>query len=857
VNTTFFKDEQSPLERAKMTFEDSPTLGMPGTFIVDDDEPPSAISNATGITEIENEPQTEAARLRRLPSTKRKEPSRLSSNVISWTDDMLSPEQALYGMAHDESIDVKLASDPVEKAEPTPTKDVRDPSPPGAFQEDPDDQPVFATTLTSASPEETSPAPSRPPTVFESGDEQGSSNVELPKEATPHVEALPELQNPPEIAFPDEGGYSPVPDSVDGPRLQLPDFRTALAPSSVASNDGATDYLNTPVTDMEYDSSDGAGAQNHSEQEIYQASYDTARDPVPSSRGHRSSHQSSWTDYSLDSQGYSEHDVHSKPPPVTISDTEQSSRQHSQSPTPPVPPKPEGYSPQPSPRFSATSPQIASPSRHQLPPLTTGDGFGFGFAEQTLPLWPDHSPPPIPDQSLEASPVVPTRTPPLPGQQSRRPPSSVDQSSHNDASQHPESRRPSDDLYSPRPSVSTPRSSTQISFEDAVKEVMSAPKPPTLETEEEREAAKLLERRLTKRKRQLMELIDTESVYLKDMNVVEEIYKGTAEACPKLEVGDVRIIFRNTDKIVAFTTMFLDELRSAVASVYSPRTPKYRGSKAGTPTTTASDRFSVAPTLNDEQTMEEKDLRTSVGACFNRHLKEVTIIYTEWLKNNDAATARLTTLMTDHAVQVWLNECNTVAKDLTSAWDIDSLLVKPFQRLCRYQLLLKDLQTTTSPDHPDMPALNQAATAYDNVLRDINDMTRRVKLVGDIVKGRKRKESNVRQGIGKVFGQKSAKKEKDEKLDQATARGEDDPEFTALKEKHNDNFLRMQVVLRDVQFHLRQCIAYVDTDLKYKSAMELVMRLSASPRPELESKWARFNMSMRDMGTVALDQHVS
>jgi len=57
---------------------------------------------------------------------------------------------------------------------------------------------------------------------------------------------------------------------------------------------------------------------------------------------------------------------------------------------------------------------------------------------------------------------------------------------------------------------------------------MSAPKPPVPETEEEREAVRLLEKRLTKCKRQLMELIDTESVYLKDMDAVEELCKGTA-----------------------------------------------------------------------------------------------------------------------------------------------------------------------------------------------------------------------------------------------------------------------------------------------------------------------------------------
>ena len=189
----------------------------------------------------------------------------------------------------------------------------------------------------------------------------------------------------------------------------------------------------------------------------------------------------------------------------------------------------------------------------------------------SVPLWQEYSPPPVPEQSNQASPAPPSREPPPPGVQNERPRSSFEQSSHNDANQ---SRPPSDDLYSERPSVSTPRSSTQISFEDVVATAAFGKKNAVLETEAEREAAKKLEKRLFQRKMLIKELIDTESNYLKDMNVVEEIYKGTAEACPKLEPGDIKTIFRNTDEIVAFTTTFLDELRSAAAPIYPPRAPK-------------------------------------------------------------------------------------------------------------------------------------------------------------------------------------------------------------------------------------------------------------------------------------------
>ncbi|TVY65712.1 Rho guanine nucleotide exchange factor gef1 [Lachnellula suecica] len=855
ISTSFFKDE-SPLERVKMPFEDSPTLGMPGTFI-DDEEPASAISNTT---DIENEAQTEAARLRRLPSTKRREPSRLSSNVTSWADE-LSPEQAMYGITQEqESIDIMLALTPVEEAKPGLAKAERDPSPPGAFEEA-EEQPRFATTLTTASPEAASPAQSRPPTAFESGDDQGSRNFEHPHNSAAGVTIRPELQTPPEISLPDEDEYIQTPDSIEAPRLHLPDLRTALAPPSVASNDGGNDYLNTPVTDMDYDSSDGAGATHQNEQEAYQRPYETTRDIAPSSHGYRSSHRSSWTDYSMDSmQEYSGEEDIPKLPSATLFGTEHKrlSPERSYSPTPPVPPKPEGYSPQPSPRLS--NPSHYNQDHHQLPTLTTSDGFGFKFAEPTFTssqLWPDHSPPPVPDLSFEASPVAPTRSPPLPGMINERPTSSVDQSSHNDTSQNTESRRPSDDVYSPRPSVSTPRSSTQISFEDVVATAAFGPKHAVLKTEAEQVVDKELTKRLLTRKHLIKELIDTEAVYSKDMNVVEEIYKGTAEACPKLEPGDIKTLFRNSHELVAFSTVFLDDLRSSAAPVCPPRAPKSKGGKTS-PSTTASDRFSVATTVNDGQTDEQKDQRTFVGACFGRHMKQIQKIYTDFIKTQDVANSRLLTLQGDASVCVWLNECNTVAKDLTAAWDLDALLIKPFQRVTRYRIIIGSIVENTDKDHPDWPALNNAQTELSVLLNNINEIQKRIQMVGDIVKGRKRKESNVRVGIGKVFGQKSVKKEKEEPQTQPTiTRDDEDPAYKKLHETYSDNYLRLQVVLRDVEFYVRQNVNHVNDDLRYKSAMELIMRLSASPWPEIESKWARFNMSMRDMGTVALDQHTA
>ncbi|TVY90509.1 Dynamin-binding protein, partial [Lachnellula willkommii] len=846
ISTSFF-DDPSPLERNMIEFQDSPTLGMPGSFVDDEEPPRSAVSNTTASTEIENEPQTEVARLRRLPSTTKREASRLSYNVLFVSDD-LSPEQALYGMGQDELIDVKLASTPVEEAEPTPTKDVvtRYPSPPGAFHNDLDDEPVSEINLTNTNLDAISAAPLRPAPIPESADEQGSSEPEHPKEPTVADEpTLPRVQGPPEIYLPDEAEFTSVNDKADAPRLQLPDLRTALAPPSVTSNEGGNDYLNTPVTDMDYESSDGAGATNLGEQ-AYQTAYETRRDPIPSLRGHRSSHQSSWTDYSIDSTQESAEPVEGQksPPPLSVFNIDRRAI------SPAVPPKPEGYSPQPSPRFSVASPSVGSPNYAHSPAFGADDGFGFGFMEPitSIPLWPEYAPPPVPQQPMS---LPPNHDLP-PATHNEPPRSSVDHSSHNDASQ---SRRPSDDVYSTRPSMSTPRSSRQVSTEDVFGNAAVGKKHAIPETQSEREASEVLAKRLFQRKKVMEELVSTESNYLKDLNVAEEIYKGTAEACPKLEPGDIKTLFRNTDEIIAFTTTFLDDLKTAAAPILPQRAPKWRGSKAGSigsPTTTASDRFSVAATL-DDLSDEQKDQRTSVGACFGSHLKKLQAVYSDFLKNQEAASSRLKVLEQDPSVNVWLDECNTVAKDLTLAWNLDALLVKPVQRLTRYQLFLVQLLKETDADHPDYPALTAASSDLAQIINNINELKRRITMVTDIV-GRKRKESNVRK-IGRVWP-KGVKKEKDDSPNQlVVTRTEDDPVYLKLHEKYCDNYLRMQVVLRDVEFHVRQCITNVNDDLRYKSAMELVMRLSASPWPEIESKWARFNMSMRDMGTVALDEH--
>ncbi|EFX01702.1 Rho guanyl nucleotide exchange [Grosmannia clavigera kw1407] len=373
---------------------------------------------------------------------------------------------------------------------------------------------------------------------------------------------------------------------------------------------------------------------------------------------------------------------------------------------------------------------------------------------------------------------------------------------------------------------------------------------------EKRPARSKEQARLVQRQMVIRELIDTEAVFVRDMNIVEEIYKGTAEACPQLDDKTVKLIFRNSDEIIAFHTAFLVELKEAVSSVYAPKSTR-RPSPATREGSTASDTATAASSMlasdsgpaSAETDEDTRDRQTHLGPVFRKNIDKMRLTHEGFLRSSDSAAKRLIQIQEDPTVNVWLNECNEVAKDLTAAWNLDSLLIKPMQRITKYPNLISQLLQYTPADHPDRPALMVARSALETAILDINKTKKNFELVGQIV-GRKRKDSDVRAGFARAFGKRV------DKLQASNNRPAEDAEYTKLNEKFGDDYLRLQVVLRDVEFYTRQVTAYVHEFLQFLSAMELVMRLQPSPYPELESKWARFNVSMRDMEKVALDQHV-
>ena len=477
-------------------------------------------------------------------------------------------------------------------------------------------------------------------------------------------------------------------------------------------------------------------------------------------------------------------------------------------------------------------------SHPQLPPIDIG-GKGLAInltppqstdllATAATPPIPLHSPPPPP-----AEPATPAAAKSIVPQ--------MPTASSYDSTREPRSKTPSVpksassslSMSQDRQSVERPSMSTEATSKT------SSPSPD--------------QKRLTRRRHIVKELVDTEHSFGQDMKVVEDIYKGTANIIV-ISAEDVKTLFGNSDQIVAFSSTFLDALKRGSKSVYTlAKSKRWRSDRASNATSysgTADDQSSIdGAELSDE----EKDRRTFVGEAFGRHMAQMERVYTDYLKNHDAANQKLQTLQKSPKVQIWLKECRAYAHDLTSAWDLDSLLVKPVQRILKYPLLLDQLLEVTPENHPDFSALDVAAREMKGMAKRIDESKKRADLMEQVTNTRKRKESDVRIGLSKAFGRRTEKIKQQVGLTGIP----EDKAYTAVSEKFGSHFFQLQVVMRDVQMYTSDIQTFVGQFCDFASAMEAHIDVGQTNYPELESKWRKFRMSTREMSMTALTDHVS
>lgn len=454
------------------------------------------------------------------------------------------------------------------------------------------------------------------------------------------------------------------------------------------------------------------------------------------------------------------------------------------------------------------------------------------------PPMPNHMPPPPPAESTDEK-----------GKQGRSPPSPSVYSKHV-ASTVPPREFPAPLPMQTSTESSQPPETRASSAQPSIKSSISQAPTSTEATKIERTPE---QKRLFKRWSLIKELVDTEHSFGQDMKVVEDIYKGTSNVII-ISPEDVKTLFSNSDQIVAFSTGFLDALKQAAKSVYIlPKSKRWRSNRMSNATTQSGGTDDQSSIYGPETNDEDKDRQTFLGDAFAQHMVEMEKVYSDYLRNHDAANHKLAALQKNEKVQIWLKECRAYAHDLTTAWDLDSLLVKPVQRVLKYPLLLDQLLEVTPENHPDFTKLDFASREMKGITVRINEMKKRADLMEQMSNQRKRKESDVRIGLSKAFGRRT------EKLRQQVGLSDmvEDKEYNAVSDRFGSHFFQLQVVMRDVEMYTNDVQIWMNRFSDFIMAIENHIDVGQTNYPEVESKWRKFRMSTREMSMTALTDHVS
>ncbi|KAN0062645.1 hypothetical protein ACQY0O_004835 [Thecaphora frezii] len=198
---------------------------------------------------------------------------------------------------------------------------------------------------------------------------------------------------------------------------------------------------------------------------------------------------------------------------------------------------------------------------------------------------------------------------------------------------------------------------------------------------------------------------------------------GTNTPDAPLSIADVRIIFAQLEQCAALADEMTAVLEVAV------------GSRCVAP-------VEEVNALLSEQRVHEKDEDDRVGDAFLRLMPRIDQVYAAYCTRHEAAMARLQELTASQPkVAAFFNECTMVARKHTNAWDLSSLLIKPVQRVLKYPLLIQEVLSSTSDEHPDHGNLHSALAEIQKVADHINEVKKRQDLVDQIVTGRTARRS--------------------------------------------------------------------------------------------------------------------
>ncbi|KAK5582398.1 hypothetical protein RB653_003981 [Dictyostelium firmibasis] len=188
------------------------------------------------------------------------------------------------------------------------------------------------------------------------------------------------------------------------------------------------------------------------------------------------------------------------------------------------------------------------------------------------------------------------------------------------------------------------------------------------------------------------ELIETERDYVRDLNIVVEVFLNPIREKQLLSAKDVNALFSNIEILYSINMNVLKELEKE-------RDP-------------LCENISVGQTFLDMSHY----LKMYTTYCSNQQ-NALKILEEEKLKNQP--------------FREYLEFCmnDSVCRGLP----LNSFIIKPVQRICKYPLLIKETIKFTPDDHPDKPALEEVDKKISDIVQSINEAKRTLELFQKIV----------------------------------------------------------------------------------------------------------------------------
>lgn len=369
---------------------------------------------------------------------------------------------------------------------------------------------------------------------------------------------------------------------------------------------------------------------------------------------------------------------------------------------------------------------------------------------------------------------------------------------------------------------------------------------------------------LIKRYKLMEELLTTEHQFCIDMMIAHNIFEATAQSI--MTEKEKKILFSNCKELEKFSLSLFRAFKKAAKPIVNydippPSGPWSRDSSDLKPSDRSDPSLGVRRPSQDSQNQYENctlenDHLTTIGQVFLDNKEKMERLYTTYYMNQENAAAYIKKKQGNTELGGWVVACFEQVENMTQAWDLDSLLLKPCQRLLKYPLLLDGLEKSSDPDHPDLDDIKAARQELLAISGRINEAKKRADTFrAATFEGKKEKTKS--KGIGKTFVKAFIPKvDKNKAYDEADKIFKD-LEYKSREQKFGGHFFQLQIVIRDFEQYLDAITEHYQQLNVVFLQFVTVSDVGPSVAPEMESTWRKWAMAHFELQNKALEEHVS